>query len=272
MRFSVNVSTLFTEAPLLERFALASAAGFSAAECWWPEDIDLGQFAEVVETSGIELVLLNFFGGSLGSGDRGVLADPARAQEFRDNVPVALEVAAALGCSHLNALIGIEDLTRPRDDQLELAVENVRWAAERGAAQGAWVLIEPINPFDNGPYLVPRLDAGAELLAAVGGDNLGLQFDTYHVRRTEQPLEESVRAYASQSRHVQLADVPGRGAPGTGAIDFPGFLTALDATGYDGYVGLEYLPVTSTEEALAWLPVALRSGDRPVADVLAALG
>ena len=271
MRFSVNVSTLFTDAPLLERFGLASAAGFSAVECWWPEDTDLGQFVEAVGASGVELVLLNFFGGSLSSGDRGVLADPARAQEFRENVPVALEVAAALGCSHLHALIGIEDLARSREDQLELAVENVRWSARRAAAQRARVLVEPINPFDNGPYLGPRLAAGAEFLAAVGGDNLGLQFDTYHVRRAGQPLEESVRAYAPQIRHVQLADVPGRGAPGTGAIDFPGFLVALDATGYDGYVGLEYLPSTSTEQALAWLPVALRSGDRPVTDVCAAL-
>ena len=261
MRFSVNVSTLFTEAPLLDRFALASAAGFAAAECWWPEHEDPKRFVEVVRASGVRLVLINFYGGNLAAGDRGVAGDPVGAPAFRENVPIALEVASALGCRLLHALVGIEDPRRPRDEQLRTALENVRWAARQAARYGARVLLEPINPFDNGPYLLPDLAAAAEFARRLGVENVGLQFDTYHVRRTGQPLIASLGDYGELIHHVQIADVPGRSAPGTGETDFAGFFAALDRIGYGGHVGLEYVAQRSTEEALAWLPVPLRSGD-----------
>src|SRR5947207_1776476 len=46
-RFAANCSMLFTEAPFLERFARARAAGFAAVECWWPASVDLDAFAAV---------------------------------------------------------------------------------------------------------------------------------------------------------------------------------------------------------------------------------
>ncbi|MBO0715662.1 MAG: hypothetical protein J2P59_12960, partial [Acidimicrobiales bacterium] len=60
--------------------------------------------------------------------------------------------------------------------------------------------------------------------------------------------------------HVQIADHPGRGEPGTGKLDLLRYLAALEEHGYSGWVGLEYAPTTSTLESLAWLPRARRGG------------
>ncbi len=261
MRLSVNAQLLFTEAPLLERFDLIAEAGFDAVESWWPEGEDLDAFGDAVLASGLELVLLNFDGGEMADGDRGLLGDLERSDRFRENAPIALELASRLGCSRLNALAGLERRDQPREQQLRVAVANARWAADLAARRGAQVLIEPINRFDNGPYLLDRLDAAIAFIDEVDRPNVRLQFDVYHAARTEsESLVSLVERHAPLIAHVQLADAPGRGMPGSGEIDFEAVLSALERAGYSGHLGLECRPHGATAEALAWLPGPLRSG------------
>ena len=53
---------------------------------------------------------------------------------------------------------------------------------------------------------------------------------------------------------MQIADAPGRGQPGTGAIDWPAAFALLDREGYRGAVGVECYPtVPSTADALAYI-------------------
>jgi hydroxypyruvate isomerase len=55
-------------------------------------------------------------------------------------------------------------------------------------------------------------------------------------------------------RHVQIADAPGRGQPGSGAIDWPAAFALLDRLDYSGVVGVECYPtIPSTTEALAYV-------------------
>jgi hydroxypyruvate isomerase len=261
VRFDVNVGILFTELPLLERFGAVAATGFRAAECWWPEPgTDLDDLVRAVGDAELDLTLLNFFGGDLPAGDRGVAADPARHEEFRANVPVALGLAERLGCTTLHALVGKHLPGHDRDDQLALAAENVRWAADLAAHQGATIVVEPLNPIDNGPCLIQRIDDAHAFIDRVGRDNVGVQFDTYHLSRTEPDLAAAVARAAGSIRHVQVADDPGRGHPGSGAIDFASVFAALEAAGYDGGVGLEYAAQGPGAD-LDWLPRDLRSGD-----------
>ncbi len=53
--------------------------------------------------------------------------------------------------------------------------------------------------------------------------------------------------------HVQLADNPGRHEPGTGEINYPFLFGHLDRLGYQGWIGCEYKPATTTLEGLGWL-------------------
>ncbi len=265
MRFCANVSILFAEVPLLERFGRARAAGFSAVEFWWPSGEELGEVEWAIKDAGLEVALLNFDAGDMAAGDRGLLSDPERQGRFRENVPVALDLAEALGCRRLNALVGQEKAGLGRGEKIGLARENVAWAADRAAGRGADVMIEALNVFENGPYLLNTTARAVEFIESVGRENVKLQYDVYHMQRMEGNIVANLRENIGVIGHVQVADSPGRGEPGTGEIHYPFVLAELEKLGYDGYVGLEYNPTTKTTgESLDWLPEELRGGDAGV--------
>jgi hydroxypyruvate isomerase len=255
MRFCVNISILFTEFPLLERFAKARDAGFGAVELWWPRGEDPAAVRDAIEDAGVDVVLLNFDAGDMPAGDRGLVSDPTKQEAFRANVPVALELAESVGCRKLNALAGHELPDLEREAQLEIARENVRFAADAAREHGAKVLIEAVNTFENGPYLFSRTSAASEFRQSVDRDNVRLQYDVYHMQRMEGNITATIEEHFDEIAHVQIADSPGRGQPGTGEINFDYVFQRLEELGYEGYVGLEYKPPSGdTEASLAWLP------------------
>ena len=255
MKFCANVSILFKDAPFLERFERAAAAGFPAVEFWWPAGESLDEVEDAIVRAGLEVALFNFDAGDMPSGDRGLLSDPDRAHRFRENVPVALELAQRLGCDKLNALVGLERSPGERDAQLALAAENVRWAADEAAPHGIDITIEAVNTFENGPYLLHTTRQAAAFVDAVDRQNVALQYDAYHMQRMEGTLVATLTEFAPRIAHIQVADSPGRGEPGTGEINYPFVLDAIEALGYEGWVGLEYNPTTqTTEESLGWMP------------------
>lgn len=268
MRFDANVSILFKEAPFLERFDRARAAGFDAVEFWWPAGEQLDDVVAAVNDARLQVVLINFDAGDMPGGDRGFVSDPERQHVFRDNVPVALELAQRLRCRRLNALVGHERSPEHREEQLELARENIAWAARRAAQADAQIMIEAANTFENGPYLLHTTRQAAQFVASVARPNVKLQYDVYHMQRMEGNLVATLREHFGDIAHVQVADSPGRGEPGTGEIHYSFVLSTLESLGYDGHVGLEYNPTTpTTEESLRWLPVPARAEDASVTDL-----
>ena len=268
MRFSANVSILFKEAPFPMRFRHAAEAGFSAVEFWWPSGEDLGEVEEAVRDAGLEVALFNFDAGDMAGGDRGLVSDPSCEERFRENVPVALELARSLGCRRLNALAGQEIPGMRREEQLELARGNVTFAAEAARKAGIEVLVEALNTFENGPYLLSNTEQAVGFVQSVGLENVKIQHDLYHMQRMEGNLVATLERHAGMIGHVQIADSPGRGEPGTGEIRYPYVLSRLEELSYEGYVGLEYNPTTeTTEESLAWLPKELRARNVSIEDL-----
>ena len=253
-RFAANCSMLFTEVPLLERFAHARSADFAAVECWWPAGVDLDAFASAIEDAGVRLVLMNLDAGDMAAGDRGFLNVPDAEARIRANLEAAIPLAVRLGRPFLHALAGNLRPDEPRDAQLALVYERLRWMAARAAEDGITLLIEAMNPFDAPHYLFHRTADIVGALEAVGAPNLKYQYDVYHRQRTEGNLVQSLREQFGWIGHIQIADAPERHQPGTGEINYRRVLATLDELGYDGYVALEYRPRGSTEESLAWLP------------------
>jgi hydroxypyruvate isomerase len=268
MKFCANVSILFKETSFLNRFRLAREAGFSSVEFWWPDGEDLGEVEAAVDEANLDVALINFYAGDMASGDRGLLSDPERQDRFRKNVPVAVELAGRLGCENLNALVGHEKPGMDREEQISLAWENVAFAADEVAERGARVLIEAVNTFENGQYLLSTTRDASEFVESVGRENVKLQYDVYHMQRMEGNLVATLRENIGRIGHVQVADSPGRGEPGTGEIRYPFVLAELESLGYEGYVGLEYNPSEGdTEASLGWLPRELRGGEVNVEDL-----
>lgn len=255
MRFCANLSLLFSDMPFLERFAAARAAGFDAVEFWWPRGEDPAAVKAAIAAADVDVPLFNFDAGDMPKGDRGLISDPARESEFRENLPIALDLADAVGCRRLNALVGLEIPQLGPERQLEMARRNARIAADQAAEHGIDVLIEAVNTFENGPYLLSTTRSAAEFVAAADRPNVRLQYDAYHMQRMEGNLTATLAEYIELMAHIQVADSPGRGQPGTGEINFDYVFARIEELGYDGYIGLEYKPPGGdTEASLEWLP------------------
>ncbi len=259
---------LWKDVDFTERFGRAKEAGFTAVEFWWPSGEDLDQVQSAIDDSGLEVALFNFDAGDMPNGDRGLVSDPDRKQEFRDNVPVALEMARKVSCPRLNALMGLEIDGMDRNEQLELAKENIAWAAEQAAEHGIEIMIEAVNTFENGPYLLSTTKAAADFVQRVGRDNVKLQYDAYHMQRMEGNVVATLREHIDGITHIQVADSPDRGEPGSGELNYRYIFAALGELPYEGWVGLEYKPTTEvTEESLGWLPQEKRGRDVGVEDL-----
>jgi hydroxypyruvate isomerase len=116
------------------------------------------------------------------------------------------------------------------------------------------ILIEPINELDIPGYLVPTPRAAADLIEIVEAGHVRLLYDAYHAARAGGDPCRDVARFAPLIGHVQYADCPGRGAPGTGNVDLAAFVDALRSIGYRGAVGLEFDPGGPTADALERLP------------------
>jgi hydroxypyruvate isomerase len=262
LAYLANCSIMFTEHPLLRRPAAAKAAGFDAIEFWWPwpdqpvpGDAEADAFVRAVREAGVRLVGLNFFAGDLAGPDCGALSIPARAGQFLDNIDVAVGIGGQLGVSAFNALYGNRVADASPGEQDELAAGSIGRAADAAARIGATVLIEPVS--GPKPYPLRTADAAVAVVTAArtqGHQNVGFLCDLFHLANNGDDLGAAIAKHAGVTSHVQIADWPGRGEPGSGRLDIDRYLTDLAGRGYAGWVGLEYKPTTDTETSLAWLP------------------
>ena len=263
LRYEANLSILFTELPLLERPAAARAEGFTAVEFWWPwpdqpvpADRDVDAFVSAVQDAGVQLVGLNFFAGDLAGPDCGVLSIPSRVQQFRDNIDVTVGIGERLGVPGFNALFGNRVDDASPEEQDALGRESIAAAAKAADRIGATVLVESVS----GPKPYPLRTAADAVsvvddVRATGAANVGFLMDLYHLAANGDDLDAAIAAYTDRTAHVQVADAPGRGEPGTGDLDLDRYLGQLADHGYAGWVGLEYKPTTATTpESLGWLP------------------
>jgi hydroxypyruvate isomerase len=262
LRYAVNLSLLFTELPLLARPAAAASAGFDAVEMWWPfagpqpADSELDALRRALDDAGTRLVALNFDAGDMAAGDRGLLSRPTDSARFRANIEVAVGFAGQTGAGVLNALYGNRDPEAGAQAQEELATENLLLAARAADRIGATVVVEALNSAENTAYPVTTSTYALYLVnrvRAAGAANVAFLADLYHLARMGEPVRRLVEDLGATFGHVQIADPPGRGQPGTGELDWPALLGALDASGYRGHVGLEYRPVGPSADSFGWL-------------------
>ncbi|TCC44123.1 xylose isomerase [Kribbella capetownensis] len=256
---SANVSMLFTELPYPDRYAAAAQAGFRVVESWWPFAVpdpsaaETDDFVRMVESAGVALGALNFYGGDIPAGERGVASHPDRQDQLAGNVRAVVAIAERTGCRLFNLLYGqLDDRWSPAEQAL-CATDAIRSAAGAVAGIGGTVLIEPLTKGLNGRYPLCTAD---DVLALLDGrlqdvDNLSMLFDTFHLGSNGVDLVATASTVGVA--HVQLADSPGRGEPGSGSLPIDETLDALKAAGYHGVAACEYKPTTDTTTSLAWI-------------------
>ena len=257
-RLCANLTLLFNELPFMARFAAAAQAGFRGVESLFPYDHPPQQLLEALQTNGLTQVLHNLPAGDWAAGERGIACHPRRMAEFREGVDRAIEYAGVLGCTRLNCLAGTRPPHLDPHEARETFVRNLQYAAPKLQDAGIQLLIEPINTRDIPGFFLNYTQQAADILKAVGSDNLFIQYDFYHAQIMEGDLARNFEKHMKQIAHVQLADNPGRHEPGSGEINYPWLLGHLDRLGYGGWIGCEYKPAGDTVAGLGWAKAWLK--------------
>ena len=252
-RFAANLSMLFTEVDFLDRFAVAAEAGFTGVEYLFPYDFSVTEIKARLESNGLTQVLFNLPAGNWTKGERGIACHPDRIEEFRAGVDLAIAYAQVLGNKQLNCLAGIRPQSVDPETIERTFVANLKYAADKLEAAGIKLVIEAINTLDIPDFYLNNTHQGLDIREKVGSANLFLQYDIYHMQIMEGDLARTMATYLEEINHIQLADNPGRNEPGTGEINFHFLFEHLDRIGYQGWVGCEYKPATTTLAGLSWL-------------------
>ena len=248
LRFAANLSLLFTELPFSDRFGAAVDAGFEAVEILFPYDVSARDTRRALLANGLELVLINAPPPNYAGGTPGFAAVPGGEGRFEHDLRRVLRFAEELRPGFIHVMPGYEKGAQAQ----ATFVRNLQWAADLVPGQG--FTIEPLNRGDQPGYFLDDYDLAAEVLDLVDRPNVGLQFDSYHAQMIHGDAGAVWARHAERVVHVQIGASPGRSEPAPGQIDFPALFTAIDASGYSGWVSAEYNPSTArTQDSLKWL-------------------
>jgi hydroxypyruvate isomerase len=265
-RFAANLGWLYTEHPFEDRFAAAVRDGFTAVECLFPYEHPPARIDTLLRDHGLAQVLFNAPPGDWAAGERGLAGLAGREPEFRDGIHRALEFARAVGCPRVHVMAGTVQGDDPAS-QWSTYLDNLGWAAGQAGAAGIVLLVEAINPHDMPGYLLTRQAQAHEAVRAVGSPHLRVQMDLYHCAMAEdEDVATLLRRYLPTGRvaHLQVAGMPGRHEPDTGALDVGPLCRVIDGLGFDGWVGCEYRPAGGdTSAGLGWLRRLGALGARP---------
>ena len=252
LNFSVNLSLLFTEVELIGRFKAARNYGFDAVEIQFPYELPTKIIRQALDEHQLKLVLFNVDADDLLQGGEGLAAVPEKQAQFRQAVEQAVAYAKILKPKAINILAGRCLESTKKTLYLETFKNNLRYALAAFSPLGIKTVFEAINSYDMPSFIV---DNSLQMLAIqqeINHPDLLIQYDIYHMQRMGENCVEIITRHANKIGHIQFADVPGRGQPETGGIDFKAIFSAIESSNYQNWVGAEYNPVGTTEESLKW--------------------
>jgi hydroxypyruvate isomerase len=250
LKIAANISLLFREVPVLERFRAARVAGFEGVEMQFPYAYSADDLARAARGAELPVILIN--APVLPRYPAGLAGRPAMRECFRSQLPQIVEYAQALKVRHVHILAGCMDSDNGFERCLDVYTENLLLACHALEPYGVGVLVEALNGVDVPNYLVGTLNDAQTVLDRCQ-QRVSMQFDAYHVTCMGLDAAAELRCRLPVVKHVQFADAPGRHEPGTGSVRFDSLLEILDGGGYDGWASAEYVPSAGTAEGLAWL-------------------
>ncbi len=250
VQLAANLSYLFTELPMMERFAAAREAGFTGIEIPFPYDLSARALHRAAEAEGLAFTAMACPPPNWAGGARGFAAEAGREARFRSDFVRALRFAEVLKARHIRIMAGTAE---GAEAQARL-LDNLSWACQR--APHASLLLEPTSHQAQPGAFLCDLDQAAAVVGEVGGPNLGLLFDVWHIQALTGDVLAAWDRVAPLVRHVQISGYPERAEPLAGVIDFPALFARMRATRFGGWVVAEYAPARGTQAGLGWMAVA----------------
>lgn len=252
-RFSANLSMLFTEVGLIDRFETARESGFRAVEIQFPYELSAETIRRKLDEHDLQLVLFNVPADDLLQGGEGLACVPEKQDRFRDALALTVDYAKVLQPAAINVLPGRGFYPTRRVEYLNTFKRSLCLAADAFSSLGIKTVFEAINSLDMPGFII---DTSAKMLTVqdeLQRADIYLQYDIYHMLRMGENPAAFFAEHADRIGHIQFADCPGRGQPGTGEADWAEIFSAIDQSAYNGWVGAEYKPIGETSASLGWL-------------------
>lgn len=250
MKFSYLLCEPVQNLPALaERMQRVAELGYDGIELSATHPLGFPIEALVAEAERIRLPVVSLLSGWSYSNENLCLSSPDEA--IRDRAGARLieyvELARPLG-----ALVVVGLMQGLRKDEPNPATANQRIAAALARVarvahdRGVPIIVEPVNHLQVG--FNHTAAAVAELIDRVNSPAVGLMLDTIHMNIEERSMLDTIRRYGQRIGHFHLCESNG-GRFGSGNLDFPAVLAALDDVGYDKFVSVKIYQDTSWEDA-----------------------
>ena len=252
LNFSANLSVLFTELPFMQRFKAAKENGFDAVEIQFPYQFTPKQIKQALDENALKLVLFNINVDKLLQGSEGLAAVPEKKTEFKQALEQACRYAELLHPKVINVLAGRCFDNSKKSLYLDTFQHSLHLALEAFSPLRIKTVFEAINTYDMPQFLIHNSTQMLEILTQINHPDLLMQYDIYHMTRMGDDCANFIQQHATKIGHLQFADTPLRGEPNTGEIDFKSLFVAIDSSNYQGWLGAEYNPTTTTLESLGW--------------------
>ncbi|MHA3892989.1 hydroxypyruvate isomerase family protein [Acinetobacter sp. GXMZU3951] len=251
-KLAVNLSMIFTEVPLIERFALAYAHGFKHVEIQFPYELSIADIQNQLTQHDLSLCLINVPAGDLMQGGNGLAGIPGKELEFHRALETAIQYAVALKVPSVNILAGKQPLDCDLLPCLNTLAKNLKLACFMLAEHHIQPVFEMINGTDMPRFLIQNIAQAQEILEAVQHPALKMQYDCYHMAMMGEDVLEELKQNILEIGHIQFADCPGRHEPDTAQINFKEIFDWLSHSDYAGFIGAEYRPQAHSNHSFAW--------------------
>lgn len=252
MRIGVNLSMIFTEVPLVERFALAKQAGFDIVEIQFPYELSIDTIKQQLEQHQLQLCLINVGADDLLAGGYGLACVPHRKAEYTQALDLTIQYATALNVPKINVLSGKIAPDYSHQQAFDCFIDNLKLTINQcqKASSSIQVVFEMINPDDMPNFLIQNLQDVDEVLQHI--PEAKLQFDCYHIAKIHEPVLIRLEQYLHNIGHIQFADYPQRHEPDTGELDFTSIFNYLKHSSYQSDICAEYRPSQHSLQSFAW--------------------
>ena len=251
-RLAVNLSMIFTEVPLIERFALAHAQGFENVEIQFPYELSIADIQTQLKKYNLSLCLINVPAGDLMQGGNGLAGVPGQETAFHQALEIAINYATALNVPRVNILAGKQPQDADLLPCLQTLAKNLKLACHLLDENHIEPVFEMINGTDMPRFLVQNVAQAQEMLEAVNHPALKMQYDCYHMAMMGEDVLGELQQNIDMIGHIQFADCPGRHEPDTAQIPYAQIFAWLKQSSYQGYIAAEYKPKINSLQSFTW--------------------
>ncbi len=248
MKYSICIDSIFNKTAFTQAVKAVKKAGFDTIEfwSWWDKDITTIENIKDNLDINIHTFCTPFIS----------LIDPTKRNLYLDKLKESIETAEKLDCHMLITQVGNEITGKSKEEQIYNIIKGLDECSPFLKASGITLVFEPLNTLVDHPgYFLTSSEDAFQIANAVNSPYVKVLFDIYHQLVTgEDPISQII-PNIDMIGHFHAAGYPGRNELDSGIFNYADLFAEIDATTYEGFIGIEYFPKENPVLGLQKLPV-----------------